>query len=735
MAKIYQVAFELAGKVAGTFNKSILTVDGQLGKLGERIKDLNQQAANIESFKRLKNQMQITGAEFTAAQSRVEELARQIRNTESPTKGLQREFESAKNKAASLKNKLSEQNVELHRTREALRGAGISTRDLVGQQERLAASAAKAAAMQQKLRAITSKQAQLQNKRGQLQGEMLGAAGLAYAMAQPIQAAIQFESAMADVKKVVNFDGDQQFKAMGNEIVKMSQRIPMAADGLAAIVAAAGQAGIAKNDLLPFAESAAKMATAFDISAEEAGTLMSKWRSSMGLSQEKAGALADVVNHLSNNMAANAAEISDIVKRQGALAMATGLNEKQTAALGAALVSGGAGSEIAATALKNLVLSLSAGTAATKSQQEAFGALGLDAVDMAKMMQDDAEGAIIKVMEALKEKPAEEQGSLAQLLFGKESLGAIAPLLTNLDMLKGSFRMAGDATQYAGSMQREYDERSKTTANNMQLMRNRLSALAIGFGTALLPGINAVLSVLAPMITFVADLTQRFPTLTAIIGGVAFGLIALKVAAIAGGFAWTFMAEGALIARKAVVLFEAAQWLLNAAMTANPIGLVVAGIAAAVAAVYRLISAWDKLVAAFNTGGVWEAVKVFFGAGGDAPSPTATQAAGTAASAASVVPHATGGIFNRPHVGMVAEAGAEAIVPLTDKARGMSVLSGAARALGVGSGGGINLTYAPQISMGGSGAAGIENALRSGADDMVAKLKQAMQQEQRLNYA
>ena len=39
----------------------------------------------------------------------------------------------------------------------------------------------------------------------------------------------------------------------------MSTRIPMAADGIGAIVAAAGQAGIAREELLRFAEDAAKI--------------------------------------------------------------------------------------------------------------------------------------------------------------------------------------------------------------------------------------------------------------------------------------------------------------------------------------------------------------------------------------------------------------------------------------------------------------------------------------------
>ena len=60
---------------------------------------------------------------------------------------------------------------------------------------------------------------------------------------------MDFESSMADVKKVVDFDTPQQFKQMGNDILALTRKIPMAAEELAAIAASGGQLGIARNDI------------------------------------------------------------------------------------------------------------------------------------------------------------------------------------------------------------------------------------------------------------------------------------------------------------------------------------------------------------------------------------------------------------------------------------------------------------------------------------------------------
>ncbi|UTW68689.1 hypothetical protein KHA80_14435 [Anaerobacillus sp. HL2] len=55
------------------------------------------------------------------------------------------------------------------------------------------------------------------------------------------------------------------------------------------------------------------------------------------------------------------------------------------------MVAAGTAPEIASTGIKNMILAMSKGESATKSQKEAFNELGLDAANMAKMLQTDAQ--------------------------------------------------------------------------------------------------------------------------------------------------------------------------------------------------------------------------------------------------------------------------------------------------------------------------------------------------------
>ena len=101
------------------------------------------------------------------------------------------------------------------------------------------------------------------------------------------QSAMSFEETMSDVAKVVdglkdsNGNLTEEYYAMSDSLIEMSKNIPLTTNELGQITAAAGQANIAKEDLMQFTETAAKMGVAFDTTAEQAGTWMATWRTAL----------------------------------------------------------------------------------------------------------------------------------------------------------------------------------------------------------------------------------------------------------------------------------------------------------------------------------------------------------------------------------------------------------------------------------------------------------------------
>ncbi|HAT1584058.1 TPA: phage tail tape measure protein [Citrobacter freundii] len=414
-------------------------------------------------------------------------------------------------------------------------------------------------------------------------GDLIGGGAFAAPFIAGAKAAIDFESEMADVRKVVDFDTPKQFAEMSEDILKMSDRLPMAANDIAKLVAAGGQAGIAREDLKAFAEDALKMGVAFDQSADQSGDMMAKWRTSFKMTQGEVVALADKINYLSNNGAANAQQISDIVTRIGPLGAVAGIASGQIAALGATLAGVGVEQEVAATGIKNFMLAITGGS---KQQQEAFQFLGFNSRKLAADMQKDAQGTMLKVLESISKLDKDRQPKALNALFGKESIGAIAPLLTNLDLLKKNFNMVGDASQYTGSMQKEYEARAATTAMQLQLLRNQATHAGIALGNALLPQINASATGLMPLIKKSTDFISRNPVMVRALLGAAAGFVALRIA-VAGA--------------------SAALKVMSFVASASPIGLIVRGIALAAG---LIIANWDVIGPYFKQ--LWETISPYF---------------------------------------------------------------------------------------------------------------------------
>lgn len=397
-------------------------------------------------------------------------------------------------------------------------------------------------------------QTRLENNRqarADMQGEIMGLVGAGFTLSVPIKLAIDFESAMADVKKVVDFGDNpilakQGVEALSSEILRLSSIRPMSATDIANIVALGGQSGIAKEQLMQFADSAVKMGVAFDISAQQAGQSMAELRSAFQLDQKGVETLADKINYLGNTTPAAAKSIMEIVQRVGAFGEVAGYSTGTVAVLGASMKGFGIAEEVAATSIKNMMLSLVAGETATKGQISAWKKLGFDHEQVAKDMQINAEGTTLAVLKAISKLEKHEQASTLKELFGSESLLGIAPLLANLGLIEERLAGIKNASNFDGSMNKEYEARAETTANNIQLLKNNMAHLGIAIGSVVLPALNGLINDIKPVIESVIGFAKANPVLVATLFKVVAALFAFKVGSLGVRFAFSLLSSGLL---------------------------------------------------------------------------------------------------------------------------------------------------------------------------------------------
>lgn len=413
------------------------------------------------------------------------------------------------------------------------------------------------------------------------------AGALTGALYKSIGSAQEFESAMAEVKKTVDFESPKGIEDMRKGLEKLSTQIPQTFGELAATASNAGLLGVAEKDILGFTETVAKMGVAFDLQSDAVAESMAKIANVFQIPIKDIGNLGDVINHLSNNMASTAGEIIDFTKRTASMAATMGLSEESTAAFGSAMVALGMPAEVAGTAFNAFLGKLANLDGLSKRGKAAFASMGLDATEFANLMQTDAQGAILKFIETLRDMPKELQAAAAYDVLGAELAPKVLAMAAGYEEVARALEMTGDA---AGSMEKEFAAISDTSANKMVLFKNNIDLVWASIGDALIPAFNDLLDAMRPFVESMTDWVRENPELvqgiiivTGAISGLLLGITGLGLAfSGAISMAAGFQAIGAVLAPVFAGL-------------SLPIMGVVAAIAAVIAIGVALYKNWDTV--------------------------------------------------------------------------------------------------------------------------------------------
>ena len=474
-------------------------------------------------------------------------------------------------------------------------------------------------------------------RRGELRGQMLDTAAMAYGAAAPIRVAADRETHAMGIAKQLDGARDeagnltQAFWDMRKQVVGLGHEIPMATTELFDMATAGLRMGVAKDEILDFTRSTAKLASALELPAEETADQFGKIKTIYKLSLAELKELGDTVNYLDDNNTVKGGELIDFLQRAGGSAANAKVTSKEMAALGTTLISMGETADTAGTSVKALFAKLGAGDKGTKKAREAFAELGLNPQAVAKGMQKNAVGTIQEVMKRINKLAPDKRSGVITDIVGLEHVGQISKLAAGTKEFATALEQArGSGAK--GSVDKEFRNTVGTTASNLKLLKNRVDDVGDAIGTVLLPAVNDIATVLGKGSTAVAEFAQAHPVLTKAVVGTGVALVGLRVATIAGGYAFTFLKGGALQvagalagARAQMALTAVSSRVLGASAAAANGGLVGMATRAlpAVAGGVRLVGAAlmttgiGAIVAGIAAGGLliyknWDLVQSFF---------------------------------------------------------------------------------------------------------------------------
>lgn len=659
MANQYQISFVIGAALSSAFKGAVVSATDAMGKLHAQTQALGKNQSAIQSFQKLQSRMGETSGKLDAARERVRRLGEEMRNTASPSASMRKAFTAAHQEAHKLQEKLSGQRKELGRLRTTLTEAGVSTKNFSAEQARLARETEQLQVAQERLQrsrgALDASKAQLANMRG----SMMASAGIVLAMRAPIKAAADFEQAMAKVQ-AVSGAAEQEMALLVEQARALGRETQFSASEAALGQELLARSGFKTNEIVSAMPGLLNMTAAEGMGLAQAADIAASVLRGMGLSADKSGRVADVLARAASASNSSIIDMGESMKYVAPIA--AGLNmplEKAAAMLGVMSNAGIKGSQ-AGTALRAALIRLSS---EPKAVADALEALGIQAKDAEGNMREipDLMADLSRQMAGLGS--AEKMKYFAEI-FGTEAASGMLAMMEaassgELDSLtRELYASSGAAADMARTM-------NNTSQGAMKRLASATEALMIDVGDALLPAFAGGVETLASFAGGLSTLAQRFPLVTkTLVGGVA-ALGAYKVGITAGRFAWVAaklpfqharvivdsvrastllagkasafaasktrvltVAQGGInLAMKAgasllnvgrLILYHgkqlaiaavtkawtAAQWLLNAALNANPIGLVIAAVAALAAGAYVLWRNWDKVCAGVTA--AWE---------------------------------------------------------------------------------------------------------------------------------
>lgn len=454
-----------------------------------------------------------------------------------------------------------------------------------------------------------------------MQGVILGAiaavSGLTFTVKSCVEKFASMDEEMTNVRKYTGQTADE-VERMNEDFKKMDTRT--AREKLNQLAGDAGRLGITATSLVEeFVDGADKINVALgDDLGDEAVSQIGKLALMFGEDKTKGlrGAMlatGSAVNELAQNSSASAGYLVDFTARVAGVGKQAGFTQAQIMGLASVLDQNMQQDETAATAVQNLLAKM------FQDSAKFAKIAGLNVKEFSKTLKEDANGALLQFLAALRSK-----GGFAQLapmfeemkMDGSRATGVLTVLADKLDDIKAAQDLATKSYAEGTSVINEFNTQNENVQAQLDKAQKKFQDLAIVLGQKLYPAARYCISAanlgvraLSTLVDFVRDYWKVLVVLTAAI--VTYTTISkAKLIADKAQMLWLnimilrekahiflmglktsalkTMAIVQMALTKEIKLTTAAQMLWNKVLLANPITAVIAVVAGLTAAIVTL---------------------------------------------------------------------------------------------------------------------------------------------------
>lgn len=454
-----------------------------------------------------------------------------------------------------------------------------------------------------------------------MQGLALGAvaaiSGITFTVKKCVEEYAKMDDEMTNVRKYTG-QAAEEVERMNEDFKKMDTRTPR--QKLNQLAEDAGRLGITSTAAVEeFVDGADKINVALgDDLGDKAVSQIGKLAQMFGEDKTKGlrGAMlatGSAVNELAQNSSASAGYLVDFTARVAGVGKQAGFTQAQIMGLASVLDQNMQQDETAATAVQNLLAKM------FQDSAKFAKIAGLNVKDFAKTLKEDANGALLQFLAAMRAK-----GGFADLapmfeemkMDGSRATGVLTVLADKLDDIKTAQNLASEAYSEGTSVLNEFETQNESVQAQLDKASKKFLDLSIELGQKLYPAARYCISAaslgvrsLSTLVDFVKDYWRILIVLTAAI--VTYTAVSkAKLIAEKAQMAWLnimilrekahlvlvglktsalkTMAIVQMALTREIKLTTAAQMLWNKVLLANPITAVIAVVAGLTAAIVTL---------------------------------------------------------------------------------------------------------------------------------------------------
>lgn len=339
-----------------------------------------------------------------------------------------------------------------------------------------------------------------------------------------VKVASDFESSFAGVIKTVDglvdeynnlTEAGKQLQQQLRDLAAGPDAIPLDVNKLNAVAEAAGQLGIAKQDIVAFTRTMADLGQTTNLTADEAATATAQFQNIFGAAGKEVDRFGSTLVALGNAGASTERDIISMGLRIAGAGVQLGLSQGQVLAYASALSSMGIEAEAGGSAISKVMIDIALAVSKGGRELSNFASVsGMSADQFKVAFKEDAAGAVASFIEGLGRMKSSGQDVLGTLdAMGITEIRMRDALLRASgagDLLRNSLKLQGEAWKDNNALTSEAEKRYQTFESQLQLLWNRLKDVAITFGTALLPALLDAMDAAQPFVDLLKSMAEGF---------------------------------------------------------------------------------------------------------------------------------------------------------------------------------------------------------------------------------